>query len=48
MTTIEISDYIAERLEKAAEIVDEPVSTIIEWLVEENLDAIVEEYEQFN
>ena len=48
MTEIEISDYIAERLEKAADIIGEPISTIIEWLVEENLDAIVEEYEQLN
>ena len=43
MTTITIYDTEAERLNKAAAKVGESVATVIEWLVEENLDDLVKE-----
>ena len=43
MTEIRIYDHEAERLNEAAAKIGESVATIIEWLVEENLDEVVEE-----
>ena len=41
MTNITIYDTEAERLNEAAEKVGESVATVIEWLVEENLEDTV-------
>lgn len=43
MTNIQIYDTEAERLNEAAAKVGESVATVIEWLVEENLDNLVKE-----
>ena len=43
MTDIQIYDTEAERLNEAAAKVGESVATVIEWLVEENLDDLVKE-----
>lgn len=43
MTSIQIYDTEAERLNEAAAKVGESVATVIEWLVEENLDDLVKE-----
>ena len=43
MTTITIYDTEAERLNEAAAKVGESVATVIEWLVEENLDELVKD-----
>lgn len=43
MTNITIYDTEAKRLEEAAAKVGESVATVIEWLVEENLDDLVKE-----
>ena len=43
MTNITIYDTEAERLNEAATKVGESVATVIEWLVEENLDDLVKE-----
>ena len=43
MTSITIYDTEAERLNEAAEKVGESVATVIEWLVEENLDNLIKE-----
>ena len=42
MKDITINDYDARRLEEAAEKTKVSIATIIEWLVEENLDEIIE------
>ena len=41
MTNIQIYNTDAEKLNEAAAKVGESVATVIEWLVEENLDDIV-------
>ena len=43
MTNITIYDTEAERLNEAAAKVGESVATVIEWLVEENLDDLVDD-----
>ena len=43
MTNITIYDTEAKRLNEAAEKVGESVATVIEWLVEENLDDTVDD-----
>lgn len=43
MTSITIYDTEAERLNEAAAKVGESVVTVIEWLVEENLDDLVDD-----
>lgn len=43
MTNITIYDTEAERLNEAAAKVGESVATVIEWLVEENLEELVKE-----
>lgn len=43
MTDITIYDTEAKRLNEAAAKVGESVATVIEWLVEENLDDLVKE-----
>lgn len=43
MTNIQIYDTEAERLNEAAAKVGESVATVIEWLVEENLDDLVDD-----
>ena len=43
MTNITIYDTEAERLNEAAAKVGESVATVIEWLVEENLDDTVDD-----
>lgn len=43
MTNITIYDTEAKRLNEAAAKVGESVATVIEWLVEENLDELVKE-----
>ena len=43
MTNITIYDTEAEKLNEAAAKVGENVATVIEWLVEENLDDLVKE-----
>jgi len=43
MINITIYDTEAERLNEAAAKVGESVATVIEWLVEENLDELVKE-----
>ena len=43
MTNITIYDTEAERLNEAAAKVGESVATVIEWLVEENLDDVVKD-----
>lgn len=43
MTNITIYDTDAEKLNEAAAKVGESVATVIEWLVEENLDDLVKE-----
>ena len=43
MTSITIYDTEAKRLNEAAAKVGESVATVIEWLVEENLDDLVKE-----
>ena len=43
MTEILVYDSEAEKLNEAAAKLGETVATIIEWLVEENLDQIVED-----
>lgn len=43
MTNITIYDTEAKRLNEAAAKVGESVATVIEWLVEENLDELVDD-----
>ena len=43
MTDIRIYTDDAEKLNEAAAKVGESVATVIEWLVEENLDDLVKE-----
>ena len=43
MTNIQIYNTDAEKLNEAAAKVGESVATVIEWLVEENLDDLVKE-----
>ena len=43
MTAIEVSQRDAEKLEEAALKIGISIANLIEWLVEENLDRIVEE-----
>ena len=43
MTNIQIYDTEAEKLNEAAAKGGDSVATVIEWLVEENLDDLVKE-----
>ena len=43
MTNIQIYNTDAEKLNEAAAKVGESVATVIEWLIEENLDDLVKE-----
>ena len=43
MTNITIYDTEVKRLNEAAEKVGESVATVVEWLVEENLDDLVDD-----
>ena len=43
MTNITIYDTETERLNEAAEKVGESVATVIEWLVEEDLDDLMDD-----
>ena len=42
MTDIRIYDSDSEKLNEAAAKIGESVATVIEWLIEENLDDLVE------
>lgn len=42
MTDIRIYDSDAEKLNEASAKIGESIATVIEWLIEENLDDLVE------
>ena len=42
MTDVRIYDRDAEKLNEASAKIGESIATVIEWLIEENLDALVE------